>query len=161
MTPRGPKPVAAGRKPGVQYAALPIHRGEAVEVMLITSRETRRWVIPKGWPMKGRKPHAVAAREALEEAGVTGRVGKTALGTYPYAKRLANGAAVLVKVRVFPLEVLRERSAWPEMAQRDRRWFSLNDAADAVEEPELSALILAFGRDQSPSSPQPASKSRE
>lgn len=138
------------RRPEVQYGALPFRCRRTVEVMLITSRETRRWVIPKGWPMKGRKPHAAAAREALEEAGVSGKVAKAGLGTYPYTKRLGNGAPLPVQVRVFLLEVLRERAAWPEMAQRDRRWFSVEAAAEAVEEPELKAMILAFGRDHAP-----------
>ncbi|HTK36566.1 MAG TPA: NUDIX hydrolase [Caulobacteraceae bacterium] len=133
-------------KPGVQYAALPFRQAGAPEIMLVTSRDTRRWVIPKGWPMKSRKPYAAAAREALEEAGVTGKISRTALGVYPYLKRLGNGAALRVKVRVFALEVLQERASWPEMAQRDRRWFSIADAAEAVEEPELKAIILAFGQ---------------
>ena len=135
---------SASRRPGSQYGVLPFRRDGMVEVRLITSRETRRWVIPKGWPMKGRKPHTAASREALEEAGVTGRVGKVPIGTYPYTKRLGNGAPLKVQVRVFPLEVLREKSAWPEMHQRERRWFSIEAAAAAVEEPELKEMILAF-----------------
>jgi 8-oxo-dGTP pyrophosphatase MutT (NUDIX family) len=133
-------------RPAVQYGALPFRRGPSLEVMLITSRESRRWVIPKGWPMKGKKPHAAAAREALEEAGVSGKIGKAPLGAYPYIKRLGNGAPLKVRVRVFPLEVMRERAAWPEMSQRERCWFSLEEAAEAVQEPELNAMILAFGQ---------------
>ena len=98
--------------------------------------------------MKGRKPHTAAAREALEEAGISGRTGKAALGTYPYTKRLRNGAPLRVQVRVFPLEVLREKAAWPEMTQRERRWFTIEAAAEAVEEPELKAIITAFGQVQ-------------
>jgi 8-oxo-dGTP pyrophosphatase MutT (NUDIX family) len=65
-------------RPSIQYAALPFRRraGAGTEVMLVTSRRTRRWIIPRGWPMRRRTPHAAAAREALEEAGVVGRVGK-------------------------------------------------------------------------------------
>ncbi|HTI67256.1 MAG TPA: NUDIX hydrolase [Caulobacteraceae bacterium] len=144
------RPLAAGKqaaragRPAVQYAALPYRQAGEVEILLVTSRETRRWVIPKGWPMKGKKPHAAAAREALEEAGVTGRIGRSALGAYPYVKWLGNGAPAPCRVRVFPLEVMRERNVWPEMGQRERRWFSVPDAAAAVDEPELAELILTF-----------------
>ncbi len=128
----------------MQYAALPYRLGKGLEILLITSRETGRWVIPKGWPMKGRKPHAVAAREAMEEAGVRGKVGKTALGAYPYAKRLANGAALDCTVEVYPLAVGRQMKQWPEQAERTLGWFSPVDAARVVDEPRLASLIEAF-----------------
>src|SRR5437868_11388014 len=101
-----------------QVAALPFrHQDGRAEVLLVTSRETRRWVIPKGWPMKGRKPHASAAREALEEAGLIGKVGKTPIGTYRYDKRLKGGEATPCAVEVFPLEVKSQRKHWPEQKQ--------------------------------------------
>jgi 8-oxo-dGTP pyrophosphatase MutT (NUDIX family) len=138
------KRAAKAGGPALQFGALPFRRGEGLEILLVTSRETRRWVIPKGWPMKGKKPPAAAAREALEEAGVTGRIGKSALGAYPYLKRLKNGAPAPCQVRVFPLQVLREHETWPEMTQRERRWFSPEAAAAAVDEPELAEMILEF-----------------
>ena len=130
----------------VQYAALPYRqRGDgSLEVMLVTSRETRRWVIPKGWPMKGRKPHASAAREALEEAGLVGRVGKTPIGTYHYDKRLKGGDAVPCSVDVFPLEVKSQRKRWPEQKERSVRWFAPGEAAEAVQESELRDIIRNF-----------------
>jgi 8-oxo-dGTP pyrophosphatase MutT (NUDIX family) len=128
----------------IQYAALPYRRGEQLEVLLVTSRETGRWVIPKGWPMKAKLPYATAEREALEEAGVTGRIARQSIGDYPYAKRLAGGASLDCLVQVYPLEVLRQRAEWPEKAERTSRWFSLEEAAAAVQEPELAALIMAF-----------------
>ncbi len=76
----------------MQYAALPYRVRDGLELLLITSRETGRWVIPKGWPMKGKTAHAAAAREALEEAGLKGKIGKQSLGDYSYGKRLSNGA---------------------------------------------------------------------
>ena len=94
--------------------------------------------------MKGKKPYAAAAREALEEAGVTGRVDKAAVGAYPYVKWLANGTPAPCQVRVFALEVQEERPHWQEMDQRERRWFAAEDAAAAVDEPELAALIRLF-----------------
>src|SRR5271170_8084788 len=89
----------------VQYAALPyrLSSRDRTEFLLITSRETRRWIIPKGWPQKGRAPHRSAAREAFEEAGVRGKVGKRSIGTFSYGKRRKNGDVVLCTVRVFPL----------------------------------------------------------
>ncbi|KLK91506.1 DNA mismatch repair protein MutT [Microvirga vignae] len=99
------------------------------------------WVIPKGWPMKGRKPHASAAREALEEAGLVGEVGKVPIGTYRYGKRLKSGEVVPCQVEVFPLEVKSQRKRWPEKGQRSLRWFDPAAAAAAVEEPELKGIL--------------------
>jgi 8-oxo-dGTP pyrophosphatase MutT (NUDIX family) len=130
--------------PGRQYAALPFRYLDSLEILLISSRETRRWVIPKGWPMKGRKPHAVAAREALEEAGVVGRIGKRPLGSYQYVKRLKNGAPLLCTVDVFPMMVKRQRDRWREQDQRTLQWFAAEEAATVVEEPELQSLIDEF-----------------
>ena len=81
------------REPRAQFAALPWRLGAegAVEVLLITSRETRRWVIPKGWPIKGRSSAKSAAREAFEEAGVVGKIGKAPIGVFAYDKALTNG----------------------------------------------------------------------
>jgi 8-oxo-dGTP pyrophosphatase MutT (NUDIX family) len=116
------------------------------EVLLITSRETRRWVIPKGWPIKGLKPAASAAQEALEEAGVVGVVEKSAVGAYHYDKRLRTGRIQHVRVAVFALEVTEERANWPEMHEREKLWTSPAEAAALVEEPELQALIRDFHR---------------
>ncbi len=127
-----------------QYAALPYRENGDVEILLVSSRETRRWVLPKGWPMKGRKPHAAAAREALEEAGLIGKIAKEPIGVYSYHKRLKNGASLLCDVTVFPMKVERERKRWLEMDQRTRQWFSLPEAAQAVHEPELREVIDQF-----------------
>jgi 8-oxo-dGTP pyrophosphatase MutT (NUDIX family) len=133
-------------EPGLQYAALPyrlVGAGET-EILLITSRETRRWVIPKGWPMKGKAPHTAAAIEARQEAGVLGKVEKTALGAYSYIKWLHNGAPLACTVDVFPLKVARQRKRWREQGQRVLHWFSALEAADLVDEPSLRDLILVF-----------------
>ena len=127
---------------GVQYAALPYRKsGGALEIMLITSRGTGRWVIPKGWPAAGLAPNESAAREALEESGLLGAVGTTAIGAYHYDKRLGDGSKLICRVEVFALAVAEEQSSWPEQDQRLRRWFSVPDAAAAVDEPELSVII--------------------
>ena len=138
------KPVRGPNIPRRQYAALPYRIGEGIEVLLISSRETHRWILPKGWPMKGRKPHAAAAQEALEEAGVVGKVAKEPVGNYHYRKRLKNGSQQVCKVTVFPMKVERQRKRWPEMDQRSTRWFPLGEAANAIVEPELKEVIRAF-----------------
>jgi 8-oxo-dGTP pyrophosphatase MutT (NUDIX family) len=138
---------AGGGEPRQQYAALPWRiLADGVEILLASSRDTRRWVIPKGWPMKGVKPHAVAAIEAQQEAGLTGKIEKTKIGCFHYQKRLKNGAVILCRVDVFPMQVLRQAKHWPEQGQRVTQWFSYADAAEEVLEVELKALILAFGK---------------
>jgi len=129
-----------------QFAALPWRRrvSGAIEVLLITSRETHRWVLPKGWPMRDRTPSEAAAQEAYEEAGVTGDTRAQAIGAYPYDKRLRDGSLQPVRVEVFAMEVFVEQMAWPEMDQREKLWTSREEAADLVDEPELKALIRAF-----------------
>ena len=127
-----------------QYAALPYRVRNGLEVLLISSRETHRWILPKGWPMKGRKPHMAAAQEALEEAGVVGKMGKEPVGSYRYTKRMKNGATHVCDVTVFPMKVDRQRKRWPEMDQRATRWFPIGEAAKLVGEPELQEVIRNF-----------------
>jgi 8-oxo-dGTP pyrophosphatase MutT (NUDIX family) len=132
----------------VQYGALPyrLSTGSRPQFMLITSRETQRWVIPKGWPQKGRSPQYSAAREAFEEAGVIGAVAKRSVGSFSYEKRLKNGGVVVCEVRVFPLEVIRQNKQWPEKQERDVKWLSASQAAKRVEEPMLSEIIRRLAR---------------
>jgi len=131
--------------PSMQYGALPYRRraGGGIEVLLITSRETRRWIIPKGWPAQGLTPHDSAKNEAMEESGAVGRIGERSIGSYHYTKLVAGGA-VRCKVEVFALEVEEQLSSWPEEGQRDIRWFEPQEAGEAVQEPELSAIIRNF-----------------
>jgi 8-oxo-dGTP pyrophosphatase MutT (NUDIX family) len=110
--------------------------------MLVTSRDTGRWIIPKGWPIAREAPHASAEREALEEAGIVGTVARDSIGTYLYEKRLAGGAVVICEVLVFPLEVTCQQDDWPEKEERAFQWFSPDDAAKAVQEPALREIIL-------------------
>jgi len=113
--------------------------------MLVTSRETKRWVVPKGWPIGNVKPHISAAREALEEAGVHGRMKSNAIGTFYYDKSLRRGIEVRCKVRVFPLEVRSQRKRWPEKGERKTRWFAPSKAAKLVQEPGLRRLLRNLG----------------
>jgi 8-oxo-dGTP pyrophosphatase MutT (NUDIX family) len=122
------------------------HEGGGIEVLLITSRETQRWVVPRGNVIKGLDPHMSAAQEAYEEAGVRGRVEPDRIGTYSYDKKLRLGRIVRAKVHLYPLEVVEELDEWPERHQRQRQWFEPEAAAEAVAEPELKTLILAMAR---------------
>jgi len=133
----------AARPRRVQYAALPYRLSgkSRTEVMLVTSRETQRWIIPKGWPQRGKAPHDSAAREAFEEAGVVGAVGKRAVGSSPSQKRLKNGGVTLCEVHVRPLRVRRQSKQWPEKEQREVKWVSAKEAAETVKEPMLSEII--------------------
>lgn len=136
---------ASRKLTGVQYAALPWRlRGEEVQVLLVTSRRTRRWIVPKGWPMDGRKPFECAAREAEEEAGVSGAIEKAATGQYVYMKVLRDGSEMPCHVEVFAMEVTKERPTWDEMDARERRWCSAQEAAETVLEPQLGMIIRRF-----------------
>ncbi len=118
--------------------------------MLITSRGTRRWVIPKGNPIAGLAPHEAAAHEALEEAGVTGTACAAAIGEYRYFKRRKNGTMREVTVTVFPLAFGDQLDDWLEQDERDTRWFDLADAAMAVDEPDLQRLLAGFSPPPAP-----------
>jgi 8-oxo-dGTP pyrophosphatase MutT (NUDIX family) len=134
------------RAVGIQYAALPWRsRNGRVEVLLITSRESRRWVIPKGWPMKEKAPQEAAAVEAYEEAGVTGEIDAVSVGSYRYLKRLKGEEAIPIQVIVFPLEVTSQLEHWKEKDQRQFAWFRYPKAASLVVEPNLKRLIRDFG----------------
>ena len=127
-----------------QVAALPYRFDDGeLRVLLVTSRETQRWIIPKGWPMKGKKPHRAAEREALEEAGVKGRIDRKSIGRYEAWKRLTDHF-VLCTVKVYPLEVREQRKKWREQTERRAVWFKAQDAADLVDEPGLRTIIRAF-----------------
>jgi predicted phosphate transport protein (TIGR00153 family) len=129
-----------------QIAALPyrIEPDGSVRVMLITSRETQRWVIPKGNPIKGLRAHEAAAQEAFEEAGVEGIACPTQIGSYSYAKRRKTGLQRTIAVDVFPFAVTGHAEEWPEQDERAVAWFTLANAAAAVDEPELKGIIAGF-----------------
>ncbi len=132
------------QQPRLQIAALPFRRRKGLEVMLVSTLDSRRWVIPKGWPMKGLAGHEAAAREAFEEAGLVGEVGETPVGQFHYFKRKKNGAVWLCRVDVFALRVKEQRRSWPEKAQRKTKWFPLEQAAMAVSDTELGELLLSW-----------------
>lgn len=129
----------------MQYGALCWREGgEGVEVLLITSRDTGRWVIPKGWPMPGLAPEAAAAQEAWEEAGVNGQINPCCIGRFGYQKGLSVTTTIPCAVAVFGLRVKTLATSFPEAKVRQRKWFPLAEAAGLVAEPELSQIIAGF-----------------
>jgi 8-oxo-dGTP pyrophosphatase MutT (NUDIX family) len=136
---------------GIQYAALPFQlAGREVRILLITSRGTKRWVIPKGWPMNGLKPQEAASTEAAEEAGIIGEMEDQPLGSYRYDKRLKDDQTISVQVIVFPMQVHYQAEDWKEQGQRELTWFSYQKAATLVAEPALRRMIRDFGAARTP-----------
>jgi len=150
--PRAKKPSAKR----VQYAALPFRRSgnSPTEVLLVTSRETGRWIIPKGWPAKGKPPHKSAAREAREEAGVVGRIKRRPLGVFSYEKRLKSGKVVACEVQVFALKVKRQEARWLEKGQRKLKWLPRTKAAKKVGDDVLGAIIRTLNKPRKRSTPR-------
>nr|WP_238529743.1 NUDIX hydrolase [Pseudooceanicola batsensis] len=128
-----------------QYAAL-CYRvvNDKTRILLITSRGTKRWIVPKGWPMTGKEPHQAALQEAAEEAGVIGRAAPEPLGRYSYMKLLDSGVEAPCIGLLFAVRVHLLRAEYPEANERDRRWFSRKKAARRVSEPDLARLIRGF-----------------
>jgi 8-oxo-dGTP pyrophosphatase MutT (NUDIX family) len=136
----------AGSARRIQYAALPyrLKAGSGLEILLVTSRGTRRWIIPKGWPKSGLAPHETAMEEAFEEAGVIGKVSKKPIGSYSYQKAFSKRDAAKCRVQVFPMQVARQHKTWPECRERRAEWYSPAAAARAVTEVRLRRLIQRF-----------------
>jgi 8-oxo-dGTP pyrophosphatase MutT (NUDIX family) len=128
-----------------QVAALCWRRAPHLEILLLTSLRTKRWILPKGWPEAGLTLAASAAREALEEAGVTGQIEPTSIGHYHYIKEKA-GHALPVKVDLFSLKVTRQRRIWAEKGAREIVWLPVELAAARVAERSLKLLLLDFGK---------------
>jgi 8-oxo-dGTP pyrophosphatase MutT (NUDIX family) len=127
-----------------QVAALPMRtENGSIQVCLVTTRETRRWTIPKGWPMRDIKDCRAAAIEAEQEAGLLGKAGKEPVGEFLYWKR-RDFHFDLVRVFVYQLDVTGHLPVWREMGEREVRWFTPRDAALLVEEPGLSELLAGL-----------------
>jgi 8-oxo-dGTP pyrophosphatase MutT (NUDIX family) len=133
-------------RPARQVAALVWRRSPEIDVLLVTSRTTRRWVLPKGWPIEGRSPAEAAMQEAYEEAGVVAMPGHEPVGSYEYDKVLGEGSLLPCSVEVFAIPIGRLLDQWPEMSRRTRRWYGAEVAASLVAEPDLANLLRDFGR---------------
>lgn len=142
-----PNTVRALRRDGVrtQYAALCYRvNNDKVEVLLITSRGTGRWILPKGWPIDGKSPAESAAQEAWEEAGVIGKLSERCLGLFAYVKEREEEDDLPCVAMVYPVKVRRLASDYPEEKERRRKWFSPKKAAQKVAEPELARILAEF-----------------
>ncbi|SHI43551.1 8-oxo-dGTP pyrophosphatase MutT, NUDIX family [Ruegeria lacuscaerulensis ITI-1157] len=119
-------------------------RADGPQTLLISTRGTGRWIIPKGWPIDGLSGSETAAREAWEEAGVSGSCAADSIGHFSFVKRRKDVGQVMCRARVYPLRVTALSDDYPEAGQRRREWFSFEDAADRVSDRDLSALIRSF-----------------
>lgn len=139
---------APKRETRTQFAAICYRRSKSkkqgIEILLVTSRDTQRWIIPKGWPMDGLTPAASATQEAWEEAGVRGRSHDHCVGLYSYDKWIDTSLSLPCIVAVFPVEVHKLDKEFPEAALRKRKWFSPRKAAEKVDEPALKTLLMHF-----------------
>lgn len=129
----------------LQVAAL-CHRGDgdAREYLLVTSRDTGRWIIPKGWPIRGLKSNEAALQEAWEEAGVrNSRATAEPVGTYTYNKRQSTGLEIPVETLVYAVEVEDLSEKFPEAHQRTRKWVKADEAAELVNEAELKSIFYS------------------
>jgi 8-oxo-dGTP pyrophosphatase MutT (NUDIX family) len=133
----------------IQYAALPWRSTpDGLEILLITTLNTKRWIIPKGWPLDGLSPHASAAREALEEAGICGTIAADAFGSFAYEKVRKSGQVVTCNVSVFPMHVEQQRKRWVEKGAREVRWCKIEEALELVSLPDLSRILTQFAHSQ-------------
>lgn len=130
-----------------QVAVLPFRRKPSSEreILVIASRETQSFIIPAGWRPRKLSAWKAAAREAEQKAGLEGRIGHKPIGKYLHWKRLEDHLA-LVEVTVYPLEVRKCRTDWPEKAGRACRWVSPQEAALLVDEPGLMAILEKFSK---------------
>lgn len=128
-----------------QFAALcyRVRKGK-LKILLITSRTTKRWIVPKGWPMDGKTPADSAAIEAWEEAGVRGTCNGQCIGIFSYSKETGSGSELPCVAMVFAIEVADLAEGFPEAAERKRIWVSRKKAAKLVDEPELARIIRDF-----------------
>lgn len=112
------------------------------EVLLITSRDSGRWIVPKGWPIKGKNGAQSALQEAWEEAGVRkADIAADPIGMYHYDKGLDDGDSIPIATEVYLAHVTTLRDSYPEVDQRERAWFAPDQAANLVDEPQLQAIL--------------------
>lgn len=132
------------RPPECQVAALCCRqRDNRTEVLLVTSRDSGRWIVPKGWLMEGKSAAQAAREEAWEEAGVkSATIGQEPVGTFSYDKHLDDGYDAPVEVQVFRLDVTKMTDIFPEARERRRKWVSADQAAEMVNEPGLKAILM-------------------
>ncbi|TCS65599.1 8-oxo-dGTP pyrophosphatase MutT (NUDIX family) [Primorskyibacter sedentarius] len=114
------------------------------QILLITTRGSNRWILPKGWPVPGKTPGQSAQVEAWEEAGVRGALHDQCIGLFTYFKAGGRQTGMTCMAMVHPLKVKALSKTYPEAGQRKRKWFGRKKAAAYVQEPELAQLLLHF-----------------
>ncbi len=130
-----------------QFAALCYRiKDDKLQFCIVTSRRSKRWIVPKGWPMHGETPMDAAATEAFEEAGVRGKIYPRPIGVFSYYKVMSQDELPCMAV-VYPLKVKKILKRWPEDRERERKWVSRKKAAQMVDDPELSVIIQTFNPD--------------
>ena len=128
-----------------QFAALCYQvKGDKVRVLLITSRGSKRWIVPKGWPNEGVTPAQSALAEAWEEAGVKGQAHDICLGLFSYEKELDGDDNLPCVAMVYPVKVKSVSDTFPEAGERRRKWVTRKQAARLVQEPELARILKDF-----------------
>ena len=126
----------------VQAAALCLRDGpNGQEVLLVQTLRREQWITPKGWPMRNKALNQTAAIEAWEEAGVKGKISAEPIGAFTYTKIKKSGLPVQCRPVIYRLDVSELSDSYPEARKRARRWFSLAEAAEVVNPPELKALL--------------------
>jgi 8-oxo-dGTP pyrophosphatase MutT (NUDIX family) len=137
---------ASKRETRTQFATLCFRNKKktGLEILMVTSLDTGRWIIPKGWPMDGLTPAEAAAQEAWEEAGARGRIYETCVGLYSYSKWLDEDLSLPCIVAVFAMDVSRLDDAFPEAGRRKRKWLTPKKAASRVDEPDLKQILRSF-----------------
>lgn len=128
-----------------QYAALPFTAfSDDMKICLITSRDTGRWIIPKGWPQDGLRPEELAALEAYEEAGLRGKTAKKPIGSFKYMKVLKDGSEIECEVDVYPMLVEHQADKWPEQQERKVLWVKRKKACRLLDDAGLASLLQEF-----------------
>jgi len=149
------------REHGRQVAALcwrpSPRRHSQLDVLLITSRNSKRWILPKGWPEAGLSPAENAAREAFEEAGVTGKIEAQPIGSYHYLKAKKDGGGMPCSVDVFALAVTKQSDDWPEKNARELAWMPVEQAMMQVSEPGVRQILKDFRKQHVPAKARRAS----
>lgn len=142
-----------------QVGVLPwrIQRDGEMKILLITSRGRGRWIVPKGWPVKGYPLLVAASREAFEEAGIIGDISPAPVTAFRYRKILDDGSQAPCRVAVFGMNVRGTLSHWREKGQRKRQWFSLAEAAARLDAAELAAFVRTL--DEEPERVEPFRRS--
>ncbi|MEO9650590.1 MAG: NUDIX hydrolase [Roseobacter sp.] len=147
MVKQAPISLPRGRKTDVrsQFAAVCYRlKKDKIEVLLITSRTSKRWIVPKGWPVNGKTPAEAAAIEAWEEAGVRGTCDGRCIGIFSYSKDMDGNSVLPCLAMLFAIEVNELADEYPEADQRKRKWVSRKKASKMVDEPELARILRDF-----------------